>query len=205
MFPQTLYPKTTQVLTRLSQANILQQWYLAGGTALAIQLGHRKSIDLDFFIPSFPKRDLLLAALKPFSPQIIQEAAGTLDTIIDTVKVSFLEYSYPQLEEGPLFESVRLASIIDIACMKLSAVSSRGAKKDFIDLYQILKTIPLNELLIRFSVKFAGVTYNDLHIIKSLSYIDDAERDPNPDMIETYTWSDVKQYFEKLAVEFMPT
>lgn len=202
MFPETLYPKTAQVLKRLQGQPFLDGFYLAGGTALALQLGHRKSIDLDFFTSNFPKQQLLLNALEPYKPQIIQEAPGTIDTIIDTVKVTFLSYPYRVLEEGSVFDNVPLASIIDIACMKLSAISSRGAKKDFVDMYFILKRISLNELLIRFSAKFARIQYNDVHIMKSLTYFVDADADPDPDMLHPISWQEVKSSLEQLTLSY---
>jgi len=92
MYPQTLYPKTREVLEKIKGLPILENFYLAGGTALSLQLGHRKSVDLDFFTPNFPKRDILISSLKQFEPTIAQEAEGTLDLLISNVKVSFLQY-----------------------------------------------------------------------------------------------------------------
>ncbi|PIU58428.1 MAG: hypothetical protein COS89_00440 [Deltaproteobacteria bacterium CG07_land_8_20_14_0_80_38_7] len=195
MFTSSLYPKTAQVLIKLSLESNLKGWYLAGGTALALQIGHRKSIDLDFFTTNFPRHSLLLNNLAKHKPTVLQEDEGSLDTMIDTVKVSFLSYNYPTLEKGPKYDGVLLASIIDIACMKLSAISSRGAKKDFYDMYFILKHISLKELFVRFSAKFSSISYNDLHLHKSLVYFTDAETDPEPDLLENVSWEEVKKYF----------
>ncbi|PIZ47439.1 hypothetical protein COY32_01715 [candidate division WWE3 bacterium CG_4_10_14_0_2_um_filter_41_14] len=187
MFPQTLYPKTKQVLDKLSEHDFLSDFYLAGGTGLALQLGHRKSIDLDFFAQKPFDRDILLQNLSAFSPTITQEAPGTIDCIIDTVKVSFLLYTYPLISNMSQFEKVSVASINDIACMKLSAISSRGAKKDFIDLYVILESgFTLTALFEMFEQKFTGVSYNRMHILKSLVYFDDATNDPEPEYLSTF-------------------
>ena len=99
MYPQTLYPKTRQVLEKIKSLPSMTDFYLAGGTALALQLGHRKSIDLDFFSSNFPKRDLILQEIQILDPRITYEAPGTIDLLIDDVKVSFLEYNYPLLED----------------------------------------------------------------------------------------------------------
>ena len=197
MYPQTLYPKTREVLEKIKGLPILENFYLAGGTALSLQLGHRKSVDLDFFTPNFPKRDILISSLKQFEPTIAQEAEGTLDLLISNVKVSFLQYKYPLLEENEVFESVKMACVLDIACMKLSAVSSRGSKKDFYDLYFILKNMALSDLFEAFEKKFEGVKYQKVHMLKSLVFFEDADKDPTPDLIAEVSWEDIKSTLEK--------
>jgi hypothetical protein len=202
MYPQTLYPKTKQVLEKLEKLE-LNNFYLAGGTALALQLGHRKSIDLDFFTDNFPKRDILLQKLHGLNPTITQEAQGTLDVLIEEVKVSFLEYKYPLVCPLVKYGKTELADITDIACMKLTAISSRGSKKDFIDLYFILKTRTLNEVIEVFRKKFEGVDYQETHILKSLVFFEDANRDPDPDYIESINWEEVKDTLEKTVENFI--
>ncbi len=203
MHPQTLYPKTKQVLIDIAKLQLPGKFYLAGGTALALQLGHRKSIDLDLFSAEFPKRDILLQNLRSLNPTISAEAEGTLDTLIDEVKVSFLEYTYPLLEDLTEFEGLNIASVKDIACMKLTAISSRGSKKDFIDFYNILQTTDLATLFTSFEKKFEGVSYQKLHILKSLTYFEDAEKDPDPDYIEKFDWEEVKRFLEKTTTEYL--
>jgi len=196
MYPQTLYSKTRQVLDKIKNLQIMEGFYLAGGTALALQLGHRKSIDLDFFSPNFPKRDIIIQQIRHLDPKIAQEAPGTIDCLIDDVKVSFLEYNYPLLAELKDYEGVKIASVIDIACMKLSATSSRGSKKDFIDLYVILEKYSLDELFNMFEKKFYGVSYQKLILLKSLTFFDDAENEPDPDYTKPLSWDSVKKYIE---------
>lgn len=164
---------------------------------MALQLGHRQSIDLDFFISTFPKAATLLQSLSAFCPQVLSESAGTLDLGIDSVKVSFLEYKYPLLEPLIPYGESKMASVLDIACMKISAVSSRGSKKDFVDLWFILKKYSLADILHSFEEKYKDVKYNKLHIIKSLLYFTDAEADPEPDYLAAIDWSEVKNTFEK--------
>ena len=182
----------------------MQNFYLAGGTALAIQLGHRKSIDIDLFTQNFPDIEILKQKVSVLSPKIIQEAPGTLDLEIDTIKVSFLEYKYPLLKDFVDFEGVQMASITDIACMKLTAISSRGSKKDYVDLYKVLQTESLQKLMEKFDKKFKDVSYQKTHLLKSLVHFDDADSDPDPDYIEAIDWltiknsimSDVKGYLQ---------
>ena len=197
MYPKTLYPKTKQVLIKLVKQGLVTDFYLAGGTGLSLQLGHRKSIDLDFFTDNFPKRDLLLASLKKLKPKIIHEARGTLDLSIEGVMVSFLEYRYPLISDLTDFEGVKMASVVDIACMKLTAISSRGSKKDFVDFYEILKIFSLEQLFDNFEKKYKGVKYQKLHLLKSLVYFADAESDPEPILLKKMDWNIVKKKLEK--------
>ncbi len=193
MFDSTLYPKTKQVLTKLAPIQIVKQFYLAGGTGLALQLGHRKSIDLDLFTRNYPKNELLLAQLKSFSPRITQQAEGTLDVIIDQVKVSFLEYDYPLIADKHQYQRMDVADVKDIACMKLTAISSRGSKKDFVDLYFILQDYTLDQIWTWFEQKYKEVDYQKLHMLKSIVYFDDADQDPEVNYLEPVEWAMIKQ------------
>lgn len=197
MFESALYPKTKQVLDELQNSSLLSNFYLAGGTALAIHLGHRKSVDLDFFTPKFPSSSQLLQSLSTYNPVISQQANETLDVYIKDVKVSFLGYNYTLLKPLIGYRQTHLAHVLDIACMKISAISSRGSKKDFVDLYFILKEYPLDYLLQLFEEKFKGVTYQKLHLLKSLVYFEDAESDPEPDYIKPISWDIVKQTIQR--------
>ena len=203
MYPGALYPKTKQVLEKLKKTGVLDNFYLAGGTSLALQIGHRKSIDLDFFTAKFPKREIILQKIKELKPKIIQEADGTVDLTIDEVKVSFFEYKYPLIGKLVEYEGVSLASITDITCMKLSAISSRGSKKDFIDLYAVLNENTFVNIWKAFEKKFEGVEYQKLHVLKSIIYFEDAESDPDPDYIEKISWSKVKQKLEKEVEKYL--
>jgi len=203
MYPQTLYPKTKQVLEKVKSTGVLDNFYLAGGTALALQLGHRKSVDLDFFAEKFPERDLLLQKVQSLNPKISQEAPGTLDLLIDNVKVSFLEYKYPLIKPRLDFEGMNIASVADIACMKLTAISSRGSRKDFVDLSFILKTVSLTELLKIFEAKFKGIDYQKLHIIKSLVFFDEADLEPELDYTKPVDWNKVKKFIENGVKKYL--
>lgn len=199
MYEETLYLKTKNTLSKIQDEKILEDFYLAGGTALALQLGHRKSIDLDFFSKDYPKQDVLLQSLSKYNPTIAQNSIGTLDTFIDDVKVSFFNYSYSLLKDTVTFNNVELASIIDIACMKLVAISQRGTKKDFVDLYVILQKYKFDEILEAFERKYDSMNYQKLHILKSLVYFEDAEADPEPDYLTPIKWDEVKEYLSTLV------
>lgn len=196
MYKETLYAKTEQVLENIEENSILRKFYLAGGTALALQLGHRKSIDLDWFAEDYPKHEQIKQAFPNYAPIIMHESHGTIDMVINDVKISFLEYKYPLLEPLIKFEGIEMASIIDIACMKISAISSRGSKKDFVDLYCVMQTTPLSQILEYFHQKFEKVSYQENHILKSLVYFEDAEEDPEPEYLADIAWKGVKKGIE---------
>jgi predicted nucleotidyltransferase component of viral defense system len=174
-------------------------FYLAGGTALAIQLGHRLSVDLDWFSAKEFSRTAVRDALSRAGRfELTGEEEGTMHGLLDGVKVSFLRYGYPLLFPPVEFEGAKLADERDIAAMKLDAVSSRGSKKDFIDIYFLLEKYALPELLEIFEKKYAAIKFNKLHILKSLSYFEDADREPTPVMLRPVSWEAVK---EKIAAE----
>jgi len=203
MFEEALYPKTEQVLKKLESITLVQNFYLAGGTGLALQLGHRKSIDLDFFTSEYPKPEIFLQKFQHLNPKITQQNAGTIDLIIDTVKVSFLEYNYPLLYEKLIYSTTQVASQLDIGCMKLTAISSRGAKKDFIDLFFILKNISLEELLNDFKRKYTNISYSESHLLKSLTYFADADKDPDVDLLQKCDWNEVKNSLKAITLSYM--
>ncbi len=187
-------PNALDVLDRLTAASVLDEFYLAGGTGLALILGHRRSRDFDFFSRNLFDENLLLQRIKsPLS--VTSKASHTLHLDIDGIKVTFLGYTYPLLFPANEFNGVRVADIRDIACMKIDAIASRGAKRDFIDLYTVAQKFGLADLLKLFDQKYASTQYNRVHILKSLTYFDDAESEPMPDMTTHVTWELVKEFF----------
>ncbi len=194
MHPETIDQQTKHVFEKIKKLEILKNFYLAGGTALAIECGHRKSIDLDFFSQDIFDCKKIKQALAVIGEiVIVGEAEGTLHCTIDGVKVSFLHYPYKMLFDFNVFEGIKLADERDIAAMKLDAISSRGSKKDFIDLFILLKKYPLLELIGFFEKKFNEIQYNKLHIFKSLTFFDDAEEEPMPMMLVVVAWEDAKK------------
>ncbi len=194
MFEQTLHTKTKSVLSNIADFTVKNNFYLAGGTALALHLGHRISVDLDFFsqekIDIFKlKQDLIELG---FKYKVQNEGEGTLDLIINDVKVSFLEYRYSVLNSFEVYSGVNIASVMDIACMKITAISSRGSKKDFFDIWIILKQFSLREIFDAIERKFVGVDYSPMHFLKTLTYFNDAESDPDPILFVEITWEEVK-------------
>jgi len=199
MFEATLAPKTKSVLGRLGQLDFLKSFYLAGGTALALQLGHRQSIDLDFFSDQKFDNEKIKRALAPLGKlKIIAEEKDTLHVAVNNVLISFLYYPYPLLNKKILVDKIFLTPWQDIAAMKLSAIASRGSKKDFIDLYFILQKISLTELFSIFAKKYKGLDYSTGHLLKSLVYFPDADKEPLPKMLAKISWPKIKKEISAL-------
>ena len=190
-------PASTEAsLCALRDARLLDRFYLAGGTGLALQFGHRLSLDLDFFAKEQFDEEMLLQrvqALDGFA--LVAKAPYTLHATVQETKVSFLGYAYPVLFPTNPFLEVAVADPRDIACMKVSAVAGRGTKRDFVDLYLCAKQYGLKEILRLFDQKFAQTHYSRIHILKSLTFFSDAEKDPMPHMLVPLDWDTAKQFF----------
>lgn len=180
------------------------KWYLAGGTALAFQAGHRRSVDLDFFsfvddfstdklIKRFPKSDFKVTSVRE----------GTLyGQLLDT-KISFIAYPFFKPSEPyKWYGCIRMLDPKDIAVMKIVAISQRGRKRDFVDLYwYVLSREPLIEVLQKLPAQYPTVAHDYQHILKSLMYFADAEPDPMPKIFFNASWPDIKKYFRKEVPE----
>lgn len=190
--------KTKSNLEILRKKDLLLEFYLAGGTGLALQLEHRLSLDFDFFTQKDINTQTLIQIIKKLGKfSIEKEAENTLTGVLNGTRITFLKYEYPLLFPLKDFEEIKVADIRDIGCMKISAISSRGSKKDFIDLFFICqKSIALKELLKLFVRKYKSVDYNMIHILKSLIYFKDAESDPLPKMIIPISWKKVKNFLK---------
>jgi len=201
MFEEILSKNAKESLAILSKDPLFKKAYLAGGTALALQLGHRESKDLDFFTRGrFDPNNLakkLSAQLSNFKLEKI--AWGTVMGYIGETKFTIFFYDYPLLFKTKNFLGINIADFRDIAAMKIAAVSDRGTRRDFIDLYFLLKkkTITLMDCLILYDQKFKKLQQNKIHILKSLSYFVDAEGEETPCMLQRVSWNEVKKFLEQ--------
>jgi len=187
---------TESALNILRDADILDDFYLAGGTGLALQFGHRLSLDLDFFSAKRFNEESLLQSVQALGEfALVAKAPFTLHATLGTTKISFLGYLYPVLFPYGRFADIAIADPRDIACMKISAVAGRGTKRDFVDLFVCARRYGLTELLQLFAKKYAQVRYSKPHILKSLTFFGDAEKDPMPKMLTPIKWEEVKHYF----------
>jgi hypothetical protein len=193
--PEILSPKQRKTLHLLGPEVTARDFYLAGGTALALHLGHRRSVDFDWFLEGGMPDPLLLAReIQETVPFVTtQVEPGTLFGTVNGVRVSFFEFRYPMLDPAvPLPDhGCRLASLRDLACMKLSAIAQRGSKKDFVDLFALGREgFELPDMLDWYRTKF-GI--EDIgHVLYALAYFDDADRERMPRMLWKVEWKEVK-------------
>ncbi len=199
MFEQVLPRNTKAILALLEKSEIIQKAYLAGGTALALQLGHRISYDLDFFTQEEFDEQMLLPEIKKISNfQLERIAWRTILGKFKNVKFSIFYYKYPFLYAAKKFGMINVTDIRDITAMKIAAIASRGTKRDFVDLYFICKeTISLKEAIQLYDKKYKNLATTEMHIMKSLVYFEDAELDEMPKMLKKLAWEEVKRFFEK--------
>ncbi len=191
------------VIKALNKINV-SSFYLAGGTALALQFGHRISRDLDFFNDLNFDVDKIIDELKEINKlSVVSKSKETLHLIISGIKVSFLGYHYPILFPFEFFLGMSIADPRDIGCMKISAIAGRGAKRDFVDLYTISKEYGLPYLINLFKIKYAEIDFNLVHAFKSLTYFKDAENEPMPQMLSPVSWNQVAEYFRQEAPKLM--
>ncbi len=189
----TVEPNTLALLKSLMEENAFSDMRLVGGTALALQYGHRQSIDLDFFGElSCDIEDTKAVLSKHGQVTILKETETIRIYIVNNIKVDFVHYNcYPWIEEAIVEDGIRLASAKDIAAMKINAIEGRGTRKDFVDIYYLLKHFTLSEIISFYKEKYPN--YSDFRALMSLTYFEDAEQQPMPRMFDQTTWSDMQQ------------
>lgn len=201
MYPECFPQEGVKVLKQLKSIIKSHCFILAGETAAAIQIGHRISEDLDFFtVQSFSTEDVINEIKqKKIRFSLLQEERNTLTVILGNTKVSFFSYPYPFIEKPISWEGISVANLTDIASMKILAISQRGAKRDFVDLYFILHLIPFVKIADNMIQRFGPDRINPVHIGKSLVYFQDAETDPDPLYCVGYEtdWQTIKKFFIK--------
>lgn len=192
----TVYPGTLDLLRKLMSKETFQPFALAGGTALALQIGHRISIDLDFFGKHpFNPEELLQVYAGIGDYQLLSQSKSVLVVNLNGVKVDVVNYRYDLLEPVQETEGVRLLSLPDIAAMKLAAITGRGKKRDFIDLFFLLEIYSLKDMMDFYRTKFPDGS--EFLVAKSLTYFEDAEEDEAPVMLLDADWSQVKKTIQK--------
>ena len=199
---ETIDSSTLELLKELQSIPILKESRLVGGTALALQIGHRKSIDLDIFGRiSFSDDDLNQMVSCGHDIAIVNRTKNIKTFNIDNVKVDFVNYGYKWIDEVVMDHGIRLASIKDIAAMKVTAIIGRGTKKDFIDLFYLLKRFSLEKIFGFYQEKYPDGSM--FLALKSLSYFNDADSDPMPYMFTKDTWDNIKDSIKKEIVEYV--
>jgi len=205
---EALPSATKTALDKLSSQAWLKKskWYLAGGTALTLRTGHRSSVDLDFFIPQTDfNSGKLLRHFENEDWQLTLLKEGTIYGELNKAKVSFIAYPFFLPSKNVVrYGTVRVLEPKDIAVMKLIAISQRGRKRDFVDMYWYAKNVePVSDVILRLHHQYPYIEHNYHHIIKSLSYFADAENDPEPTLFFKASWRQVKSFFVGEAKKLM--
>jgi len=188
-----------EALAFLAEQSFLDGFYLAGGTALALQIGHRLSTDLDWFsykqtLPAAEREEIARTLSTGGQFQIVSEQDGMLYLKLLGTDVSFIFQQHPLLRETVHYNGVQLASPIDIGLMKLAAINSRGARRDFVDIYCLRHIISLEELLALAPQKYANRPDFLSIATRALTYFEDAEQQPMPQMYVDVSWESVRTY-----------
>lgn len=202
LFLSVLPAKTKKAFISCTKIDLFKghDWYLAGGTALALQEGHRQSVDLDFFTTKTKINEIALER-KLFSTGKWQTnllEKGTLYGIFDGAKMSLISYPFflPS-KENIQCGNIKILLSRDIATMKIIAISQRGKKRDFVDLFwYCTKREKLFEVVKRATRQYPGQEHNLPHILKSLTFFDDAENDPMPKLFFKADWKEIKRFFQ---------
>jgi predicted nucleotidyltransferase component of viral defense system len=195
LYLESIQPGTLGILKKLMQDDFLKRFYLVGGTALALHLGHRISEDIDLFTDDHYELTELKAYLqKEYQADIYSESTIGIRCLIEGIKTDFLNYPYPAIEPVQIIQDLRFMAIPDIAAMKLAAINNRGAKRDFFDLYFLCRQFRLPQLIDFFTRKYKITSLFPLYT--SLTYFDDAEKDTDPVLLKekNLTWNQVKNF-----------
>ena len=195
MHPKVIGARGWVLVRKLVRERLTQDWVLAGGTGLALQLGHRLSNDLDFFRAELFDTEELASALARVEKVSVQgRSAGTLHVALGGVRISFLTAQRPFLFPGITYRGLVVADPRDIAAMKVVAIGERGSRKDFIDLYFFLRGGGSLEFVFQLiHRRFRGLDFNEYHLLRSLVFFDDAETEPMPRMLRRVSWPEIKK------------
>ncbi|MDI6767924.1 MAG: nucleotidyl transferase AbiEii/AbiGii toxin family protein [Bacteroidota bacterium] len=202
MFEEVISKEMIEVVNELQPH--LSEFYLAGGTGLALQLRHRRSIDLDFFSFKGFEAEELLRKIKPDKLLIVR--TDTIHCEKSSVKLSFIYYSIPLIYKPAIWRGLQVADWRDITAEKMKAISQRCSKKDFYDLFAVIKLkAEISSVCNDFKKKFSSTQINLYHVLKSLVFFDDADSEPMPNILisdEAWRWENVKSFFTMNVHQF---
>ena len=189
---EAVRPELLGVLEKVASNSDFSNFYLVDGTALALMLGHRVSVDLDFFMRDETDFETLAQTLFRHFPEatVFNINKGGMNAMIGKVKVDFVRHDYPMLRPLENVEGITFLSMYDIALQKVHAIIKRGTKKDFIDLYYLFREFTLQEIVEGYQKKYGNFAAS--LIIRSLMWFEDAEENAQPEVFEDVSWEDVK-------------
>jgi len=191
---QTIKKETFGLLKILMNDEKLSQFCLVGGTALALYMGHRKSIDIDLFSQQpFEVEKLINHFTNKYDFQIDRQSEATLIGNINSIKIDCISYNYPLVEPILKYDDIRIYSISDIAAMKLTAISQSGKRlKDFVDIAFLSTQLSLDDMLKAFEKKYPKTTV--MSAVRGLTYFDDIDFSISIDLINgNFKWKTVEK------------
>ncbi len=199
MFTKAILPDTLRALQLISKVPVISNAYLAGGSALALWLGHRISVDLDFFTQEEFDADELSTELLQYNAfHQDRKAWRTVMGKVGKTKFSLFYYKYRLLEEPTNLSGIRIASKKDIAAMKINALEDRGTRRDFIDVFFLAKEFSIEKMLSFYDQKYKVLKDHLYSIVRALNYFEDAEREAaTPKMLVDVSWDEVKKFFRE--------
>ncbi len=206
MFTQAIQPGALRAIQLVSKLDPFKQAYLAGGTALALQLGHRMSQDLDFFTPDEFDERIMSSELSRL-PEFTEESLGRRTVLgkIGPTKFSIFYYKTKLLDPLEHFEGINILQSRDIAAMKLHAITQRGVRRDFVDLYFLAKQYSLEEMFGFYNQKYGILEDKLYHILKGMNYFVEADIDSMPKMLIKTDWPEIKDFFNREATRLAST
>jgi len=155
LYYRTIDSKILELLKEIQKIDLFKDLRLVGGTSLALQIGHRISVDIDLFGKLDADRISIISELKKIGEVKTLHYTDSINVfIVNGIKVDIVNYPYPWLNTVINQDNLNLAGIKDIAAMKLAAIIGRGTMKDFIDLYFLLKQFSLNQILEFYKQKY---------------------------------------------------
>jgi len=189
---KSISPELLELLTQLMHDDVFKHFNLVGGTALALQIGHRVSIDIDLFGNCEIDEIAVLDQLNACGPvHVLKKSKNILICSVQGIKVDIVNYSYPILENTLISDGIRMVGLKDIAAMKMNAIAGRGSKKDFIDVYYLLQYFTLEVMIDLYLQKYSNGS--EFLVRKSLTFFDDAEEEEMPLMMEDISWNRIKE------------
>jgi predicted nucleotidyltransferase component of viral defense system len=193
---------TLDLLIKINDCSLFEQYRLVGGTALALIHGHRKSIDLDFFGPEKIDTSEMMQFFKSIGDIQEVRSSNKIDSLfLNNVKIDVVNYPYPWIDSVLKDEKIRIASSKEIAAMKIAAITNRGSKKDFYDLNKLLEIFSLQQILDFYTKKFTDSSV--FFALKSIIYFDDAEDQEDPITFDLMSWNDVKANIIQAHFDFI--
>ncbi len=202
---ETVDSSTLELLIKVQQKDYLKGFYLVGGTALALQMGHRKSVDIDLFsTEGFDAGQMLENLSADFSFQLFFSANNTLKGSIDQIQVDILAHRYPLIGQPIKLEKISMLSFEDIIAMKLNAISVSGQRvKDFIDIYYLLDHYSVEQMIGFYKKKYSQ--YNEVNVLKSLCWFEDVDLSDWPLLLITpnLRWGAVKKKITSATQRFL--